>query len=99
MLEFILGLCAYLILLNLITVGLFKLDKRKSETGAWRIPEKTLLAFAILGGSIGAKWAQHRFRHKTRKQPFATLLNGICILQALLILCLCIPATRALLLS
>lgn len=99
MFEFILGLCAYLILLNLITAGLFKLDKRKSETGAWRIPENTLLAFAILGGSIGAKWAQHRYRHKTRKRPFAPLLNGICLLQAVLILCLLIPSTRALLLS
>lgn len=99
MLELSLSLCAYLIILNLITFILFKLDKRKSETGRWRIPEQTLLAFAILGGSIGAKWAQHRYRHKTRKQPFAFLLNVICFLQALLVLGLAFPATRAMLLS
>ena len=39
------------------------------------MPEKTLLLLALLGGWPLAKLAQRRFRHKTRKQPFATLLN------------------------
>lgn len=30
---------------------------------------------ALLGGWAGAKLAQGRFRHKTRKEPFRSLLN------------------------
>lgn len=59
-----------LLIINAITIAAFAIDKRRSSTGAWRIPEARLLWFAALGGSPGAFWARRRFRHKTRKQPF-----------------------------
>ena len=53
----------------------FASDKRRAVAGEWRVAESTLLALAALGGWPAAKLAQHRLRHKTRKQPFRTCLN------------------------
>lgn len=72
--------------MNLVTYFAFIADKRRAINGARRISEATLLTLALIGGSIGAKAAQRQFRHKTRKQPFATLLNLICIGQVSLLL-------------
>jgi len=69
------------LVVNLITIVAFAIDKRRSSTGAWRIPESRLLWFAALGGSPGAFWARHRFRHKTRKQPFVGRLQLIAMVQ------------------
>ena len=92
-------LILYFIAINALNAALFFYDKRQSQSGGWRVPENTLLGISILGGSIGAKIAQHNFRRKTKKQPFGNILNAILALQILLIIALAIPTTRALLLS
>ena len=64
---------ALLLVLNLATWASYRWDKRQAgRTGARRIPERTLLALAWLGGWIGALVAVygHRRRHKTRKLRF-----------------------------
>ncbi len=66
-----------LLLINIITYLAFWRDKAQSRHGGWRITESRLLTLAIIGGWPAAKWAQRRLRHKTRKQPFATILNII----------------------
>ncbi|MDT8857712.1 DUF1294 domain-containing protein [Paracoccaceae bacterium Fryx2] len=71
------ALAGFLVVANLLCALAFWLDKRRAVAGEWRIPEATLLGMALAGGWVGAKWAQHRFRHKTRKQPFRTQLNTI----------------------
>lgn len=53
--------------LNLITFGVFGVDKLLARFNRNRISEKTLLSFVIAGGSVGAVFAQKIFRHKTRK--------------------------------
>ncbi|MGZ8287401.1 MAG: DUF1294 domain-containing protein [Allosphingosinicella sp.] len=73
---------ALLLLVNLITLFRFREDKRRAVTGAWRVPESTLLGLAAIGGTPGALLACRLFRHKTRKQPFATLLLLIGAVQA-----------------
>lgn len=73
----------YLMAINSLTILLFAIDKRRSRRRQWRIPERTLLAFCLVGGTIGAYWARGKFRHKTRKQPFSTLLLSIAVLQVL----------------
>lgn len=62
--------------LNLLTYVAFARDKKLAQqSGVSRIPEAQLLRLAAIGGVIGAKLAQNTFRHKTRKQPFASILN------------------------
>ncbi|MDP2212315.1 DUF1294 domain-containing protein [Phenylobacterium sp.] len=73
----------YLAALNLATFALFALDKRRAIAGGRRIPERTLLGLAALGGSAGALCAQQGLRHKTRKQPFGAQLVGIVGAQTL----------------
>ena len=69
---------------NGVAFWMFYLDKERSIRGAWRISEANLLTLAFLGGWFGAKAAQRRFRHKTRKQPFGTFLNLIPFLWVIL---------------
>ncbi|WP_235815573.1 DUF1294 domain-containing protein [Cypionkella psychrotolerans] len=68
-------LAAYLLLANVLAYAAFAVDKSRAICAERRIPERSLLILATLGGWIGAKLAQHRLRHKTRKQPFGILLN------------------------
>ena len=59
----------------------FGFDKKLAQSGSRRISENTLLWLALVGGSIGAVGGQQLFRHKTRKEPFRSLLYGIVSLQ------------------
>lgn len=79
----------YLFLINLCGFFSMGIDKWKARKGKWRIPEKTLFLFAILGGSIGSLLGMHLFHHKTKHWYFrfgipAILLIqiGLCILTA-----------------
>ncbi|USU11008.1 DUF1294 domain-containing protein [Sphingomonadaceae bacterium OTU29THOMA1] len=71
-----------LVVINLLTVLTFAHDKARASSGGWRVREWTLLSLAFVGGSPGALWARRRFRHKTRKQPFATYLDLIAMVHA-----------------
>ena len=76
-------IAAYFSAVNIISLFAFGLDKRSARLGRWRIPESRLLFLAFLGGSLGAKFGQMKFRHKTRKHPFRSQLNAIVIFQIL----------------
>ena len=56
--------------MNLTTFILYGVDKRRAKRGAWRIPEKTLLAGTWLLGGVGAIAAMRMFRHKTKHIAF-----------------------------
>lgn len=64
----------YLAAINLVAFAAMGWDKRLAERGDRRISERDLLTLAAIGGSLGAIAAQQAFRHKTRKEPFRTLL-------------------------
>ncbi len=72
----------YLAAINLVTFAVFAADKRKAVRGEWRVRENTLLLLAAIGGSAGAMLAQQLLRHKTRKEPFRTVLYAIVVVQA-----------------
>lgn len=74
----------WLIAANLVGFVLMVWDKRCAEAGRWRIAESTLISWSMIGGSLGTLAAAQIVRHKTRKQPIASLLRGIPICQALL---------------
>lgn len=73
-------------LLNVGAFFAFWIDKRQAEQEGSRIAERRLLLLAAIGGSLGAKIAQITLRHKTRKQPFGHILNGILIVHLVLLL-------------
>ena len=72
---------AVLAALNLLSFGLMAYDKRCARSGKWRVPEKTLFLFAILGGSIGAIVGMQVFRHKTKHWYFKYGMPAILVLQ------------------
>ena len=76
----------YLLAINLAAFAAMGWDKSSAARGVERIPERTLLTLAAVGGSLGALAAQQVFRHKTRKQPFAAWLLGIVVVQAAIVL-------------
>jgi uncharacterized membrane protein YsdA (DUF1294 family) len=71
----------YLMVINLLAFGMFALDKNAARQGSWRISEGTLLFSALAGGTLGAISAQQMLRHKTRKEPFRSLLYATALLQ------------------
>ncbi len=71
----------WLAVVNALTVLAFWVDKRIAREGGRRVSEATLLMLAMAGGSPGALFARRAFRHKTRKQPFSTILLTISLVQ------------------
>ena len=76
----------YLIIINLFGILIMYIDKRKAMYGRWRIPEKTLIIIAILGGSIGCMIGMKLFRHKTQKIKFVLGYPTIFIAELILII-------------
>ncbi|MBC3888316.1 DUF1294 domain-containing protein [Acetobacterium paludosum] len=79
--NFILYLILYLIIINFVTFFLFWKDKRRSKRDAWRIPEKTLLIFSVVGGSVGGIMGMKVFHHKTKHLQFSLGLPVILLFQ------------------
>lgn len=72
----------YLILINALSLALMLADKQKARKNRWRIPERVLIAVAILGGSLGAMIGMNLFRHKTLHPKFSIGLPVIFAVQA-----------------
>ena len=85
----------YIVGINLAAFAGFWFDKRAAEAGRYRIPERTLLLLAAAGGTSGAVAAQQLFRHKTRKEPFRSILWLIAAAQAALLVALYVRAVAA----
>ena len=74
-------LIGYLILVNVIAFTAFGADKAKARKQKWRVPEKTLFALALLGGSLGAWLGMHVFHHKTKHWYFRLFIPLILLVQ------------------
>jgi len=75
-----------LALVNLVTFVLFAIDKRAAIKHTFRVPEKWLLLYCLLGGWFGGLIAQQLFRHKTRKQPFKSLFYLTILLDCIAVI-------------
>ena len=75
-------LLLYLILINLLGFVLYSVDKAKSKGKSRRIPERTLLWVARLGGGLGCWLGMMLFRHKTKHTRFMILVPLWTVLWA-----------------
>jgi uncharacterized membrane protein YsdA (DUF1294 family) len=62
-------LLVFLVIVNIISLMFFGVDKLKSKRGGWRIPELRLLLVAFFG-PFGAYAGMLLFNHKTRRVKF-----------------------------
>lgn len=81
--HYILGLS--LLILNVISFILYGIDKYKAKKGKWRISEATLLAMAVIGGSVGAWTGMKLWHHKTLHKKFTIGVPLVFILQVALV--------------
>lgn len=76
----------YLLAINIIAFIIYGIDKWKAKKNRWRIPEKTLLLLAAIGGSIGSWVGMMIWRHKTKHLKFTIGVPLIFILQFALLI-------------
>ena len=73
----------YILIINLLGLVLYALDKAKSKRkGSRRIPERVLLWVARLGGGLGCWLGMMLFRHKTKHDRFMALVPLWTVLWA-----------------
>ena len=87
-------LLLYQFAVNFASFLTFAWDKLCAIRGWWRVSEATLLLLAIGGGTLGALAAQQGLRHKTRKEPFRSMLWTIAGAQLLLLVAMVVPSSR-----
>lgn len=64
----------YLLIINVVALIAYAVDKFKAQHNRWRIPEATLIIMAFLGGALGAFLGMYLFRHKTKHWKFRILV-------------------------
>ena len=78
----------YFLLVNLLGFYAMYTDKLRAKKRAFRIPEATLFAIAIIGGTIGCILGMYTFRHKTKHWHFVYGMPILLVLQIVSILLL-----------
>lgn len=71
----------YLVIINILSFAAMGIDKRRAVKNKWRIPEKTLFLFVLLGGGVGGTAGMYMFHHKTKHWYFALGFPFITVLE------------------
>ena len=71
----------YLLAVNAVGFLIMHYDKYLATNNLWRIPEKTLLGLAVIGGSLGCLLGMYSARHKTKKPKFSIGIPVILLVQ------------------
>ena len=74
----------YLLAVNAAAFLLCGWDKHCARRGAWRVPERTLLLSAAVGGSVGAQLGMRVWHHKTLHKSFRYGVPAILMLQLII---------------
>ena len=77
-------LLVFLLIINALGFLLMLIDKYKAKKNFWRIPEKTLIAVAALGGSLGTLAGMYLVRHKTKHLRFTLGIPVILAVQVVI---------------
>ena len=75
----------HLLSITLSTFLLYGWDKRAAQRGNWRVPERTLHAFSLVGGTLGAVAGSKLFYHNTLKRTFRQQFWLVVLLQVAII--------------
>lgn len=75
----------YLFIINAVGFASMLADKHRAKKKHWRIPERTLLFIALLGGSLGSLLGMQLARHKTRHPKFSLGIPLILSVQLVLL--------------
>jgi uncharacterized membrane protein YsdA (DUF1294 family) len=81
--DVVLYILSYLLAINLFGFILMGWDKLKAKRRAFRIPEATLFAVAVFGGSLGAWLGMYCFRHKTERWFFVYGIPTVLTMQVI----------------
>ena len=71
----------YLATINILGFFAMGIDKERAQKKRWRIPEKTLLAIAVMGGGLGTWLGMYMFRHKTKHDYFVKIVSVLMVIQ------------------
>ncbi len=75
----------YLTAVNIVGFAAMGIDKSKAKRGAWRISEKMLFLFSIIGGSLGTWAGMYMFRHKTKHWYFVIFMPLIFVMHIVIL--------------
>lgn len=70
-----------LLIMSVISFSAMGIDKSRAQHGKWRISEKSLFLFALLGGSVGGTLGMFLFRHKTKHWYFRFGFPALALIQ------------------
>ena len=73
----------YLLIINAVGFLVMTVDKLYAKKNMRRIPERTLLGVAVIGGSIGVWAGMYAVRHKTKHMKFRLGVPAILLAQAI----------------
>ena len=71
----------YLATINILGFFAMGIDKERAQKKRWRIPEKTLLVIAVMGGGLGTWLGMYMFRHKTKHDYFVKIVSVLMVIQ------------------
>lgn len=75
----------YFLILNVMAFFQIAYDKHLAKVQKQRIPERNLLGFVFIGGTIGSGLGMLIFRHKTSKISYLWKYFGIVSIQILIV--------------
>ena len=67
--------------LNLAGLAVCFVDKRRAKRKAWRVRERTIFLFALLGVGWGVWGGMYLFRHKTRHWYFVIGIPAVTLAE------------------
>ena len=76
---------SYVILINLVSFHLYRIDKIRAERDEYRISEAILLGVSFLGGALGAFCAMREFHHKTLHNIFSVGVPIALVIQTAIV--------------
>lgn len=76
---------SYIILINLVSFHLYRIDKIRAERDEYRISEAFLLGASFLGGALGAFCAMREFHHKTLHNIFSVGVPIALVIQTAIV--------------